>query len=103
MGTLFFNKGRGKTLHSILDALGHHITDNMSAQWAKMDSKKIRKQVYQKGTPTKKRRKVHKRRNIKNIQTFSHEEGTMYKSANFHGGESSKKPKEAKGKVRKGK
>ena len=70
--------------------LGHRVTDHMNQQWTKTDSIKMKKRQHKNKSPTKKRRKQLKRKNIKTVQAFTHEEGTTYDSGQFHNGVPSK-------------
>ena len=51
IGTLFFNKGRGKTLHEIHLAFRHRVTNNMIRQWDKNRFERYNKQQCQEQSP----------------------------------------------------
>ena len=84
LGVLVFNNGIENTLSKLLPIVNIAVQPAMTAEWQKIDRKRISSSDYKAQPLVKKRRKQRRREKSKKQDAFVHQEGVMYSSQSFY-------------------
>lgn len=100
LGVLEFNQGFHRTYSELLPILGIDVAPQMVEAWHRIDEERLYQADYCNSTDIKLSRKKKRKEKLKKQDAFVRQEGVMFKSQAFHGGESAKDKNVAKGKMR---